>query len=879
MAEETKADGEQQAAASPPSTPREDGTASPAPTVSETKIVYHIGTQDMPYLVKVAKTVDKVTLLDFKNSLSRPLANTKFFFKTIDEDIGVVKEEIESDDSVLPSEKGRIVAWLVRNDPAPSEGSDKSSNGGSAPDLVKQVTSRQVKHYPSSASNRKRSSTSDLSSSGRKSDGDCLSLGSALSDDDARSRRSGRHRQSSRSGYRKCSSGTASDSGSSVDRRRRRQVRTSGHESEPGLSGTESMAETMSVMSSELDASSYFESDCSSRVSCSDVQSVRSARFRSRRKRKHLPRYESYSSVTESTVESLNILTVTLDMENVNFLGISIVGQSNDDGDGGIFVGSVMKGGAVDLDGRIGPGDMILQVNDVNFEELNNDSAVKVMRDIVKTPGPITITVAKCFDPTPVETLETINPRTDPVHPIDPSAWVKHTQAIQALYGSYTDGTMSSITSTSSGTSFTGSELPEADRPILPRNNKMLSADTPVDQVARIMAASNSGLEVRDRMWLKIVIPRSFIGSDVVEWLFTNIEGLKERRQARKYASSMLRAGHIRHTVNKITFSEQCYYIFSAEIIKDFPHLQVQSSKNGKNGNIKVAGSDRPVGPWTPLSYTIAGPRAMGMMTDSSSGGGANSERMHQYLRPYDSMSMSTLASLHRNAAAETSSLDSHVMAGHGHAHSPGGGHGTLEQHSPNGSVTSVDSSASTITSASRVAANQYRKIRRHFDAMSVSSSNNLSDKEKERLSRIASKLRRGSMSSLNTLSSAVPLSPASGMTAQQNGKQMVDTDMTSMSHSADVQSPHSKSPHSKSPHSKSPHPKSPSPLLTNRRNGKNVDNVSLAASDISPHQQQHQQQAGLQIQLPAHLAVSQQSFRQAMKQPHNQFYMDVMYI
>ncbi|XP_065198915.1 segment polarity protein dishevelled homolog DVL-3-like isoform X3 [Sycon ciliatum] len=825
MAEETKADGEQQAAASPPSTPREDGTASPAPTVSETKIVYHIGTQDMPYLVKVAKTVDKVTLLDFKNSLSRPLANTKFFFKTIDEDIGVVKEEIESDDSVLPSEKGRIVAWLVRNDPAPSEGSDKSSNGGSAPDLVKQVTSRQVKHYPSSASNsRKRSSTSDLSSSGRKSDGDCLSLGSALSDDDARSRRSGRHRQSSRSGYRKCSSGTASDSGSSVDRRRRRQVRTSGHESEPGLSGTESMAETMSVMSSELDASSYFESDCSSRVSCSDVQSVRSARFRSRRKRKHLPRYESYSSVTESTVESLNILTVTLDMENVNFLGISIVGQSNDDGDGGIFVGSVMKGGAVDLDGRIGPGDMILQVNDVNFEELNNDSAVKVMRDIVKTPGPITITVAKCFDPTPVETLETINPRTDPVHPIDPSAWVKHTQAIQALYGSYTDGTMSSITSTSSGTSFTGSELPEADRPILPRNNKMLSADTPVDQVARIMAASNSGLEVRDRMWLKIVIPRSFIGSDVVEWLFTNIEGLKERRQARKYASSMLRAGHIRHTVNKITFSEQCYYIFSAEIIKDFPHLQVQSSKNGKNGNIKVAGSDRPVGPWTPLSYTIAGPRAMGMMTDSSSGGGANSERMHQYLRPYDSI-------------------------------------------------------ASTITSASRVAANQYRKIRRHFDAMSVSSSNNLSDKEKERLSRIASKLRRGSMSSLNTLSSAVPLSPASGMTAQQNGKQMVDTDMTSMSHSADVQSPHSKSPHSKSPHSKSPHPKSPSPLLTNRRNGKNVDNVSLAASDISPHQQQHQQQAGLQIQLPAHLAVSQQSFRQAMKQPHNQFYMDVMYI
>ena len=35
-------------------------------------------------------------------------------------------------------------------------------------------------------------------------------------------------------------------------------------------------------------------------------------------------------------------------------------------GDGGIYVGSIMKGGAIALDGRIEPGDMILQVNDIN---------------------------------------------------------------------------------------------------------------------------------------------------------------------------------------------------------------------------------------------------------------------------------------------------------------------------------------------------------------------------------------------------------------------------------------------------------------------------------------------------------------------------------
>lgn len=90
---------------------------------------------------------------------------------------------------------------------------------------------------------------------------------------------------------------------------------------------------------------------------------------------------------------SLNIITVTLNMgknpkllaavvqshfialqlvwhdcpltEKYNFLGISIVGQSNERGDGGIYIGSIMKGGAVAADGRIEPGDMLLQVRDL----------------------------------------------------------------------------------------------------------------------------------------------------------------------------------------------------------------------------------------------------------------------------------------------------------------------------------------------------------------------------------------------------------------------------------------------------------------------------------------------------------------------------------
>lgn len=84
---------------------------------------------------------------------------------------------------------------------------------------------------------------------------------------------------------------------------------------------------------------------------------------------------------------SLNIVAVTLNMDTVNFLGISIVGQSNKAGDGGIYVGSIMKGGAVAQDGRIEPGDMILEVNGISFEEMSNDDAVRTLREQVHRPG------------------------------------------------------------------------------------------------------------------------------------------------------------------------------------------------------------------------------------------------------------------------------------------------------------------------------------------------------------------------------------------------------------------------------------------------------------------------------------------------------------
>uniref|UniRef100_A0A7N4PJ30 Dishevelled segment polarity protein 3 n=1 Tax=Sarcophilus harrisii TaxID=9305 RepID=A0A7N4PJ30_SARHA len=225
--------------------------------------------------------------------------------------------------------------------------------------------------------------------------------------------------------------------------------------------------------------------------------------------------------------------------EKYNFLGISIVGQSNERGDGGIYIGSIMKGGAVAADGRIEPGDMLLQVNDINFENMSNDDAVRVLREIVHKPGPITLTVAKCWDPSPRGCFTL--PRSEPIRPIDPAAWVSHTAAMTGTFPAYgMSPSLSTITSTSSSIA---SSIPDTER----LDDFHLSIHSDMATIVKAMASPESGLEVRDRMWLKITIPNAFIGSRVVPQREGFTDPVRKRPANRESAFPH---------VNKITFSE-----------------------------------------------------------------------------------------------------------------------------------------------------------------------------------------------------------------------------------------------------------------------------------------------------------------------------------
>lgn len=54
--------------------------------MEETKVIYHIDDENVPYLIKLPFSPEKVTLADLKNALSKP--SHKYFFKSMDDDFG-----------------------------------------------------------------------------------------------------------------------------------------------------------------------------------------------------------------------------------------------------------------------------------------------------------------------------------------------------------------------------------------------------------------------------------------------------------------------------------------------------------------------------------------------------------------------------------------------------------------------------------------------------------------------------------------------------------------------------------------------------------------------------------------------------------------------
>ncbi|KAL3316377.1 Segment polarity protein dishevelled DVL-2 [Cichlidogyrus casuarinus] len=555
----------------------------------ETKVIYHIDEEETPYLIKLNVPLEKVTLGDFKTALNKP--SFKYFVKSKDDDFGFVKEEITADEAILPCFKGKVVIWLVTAESdAATDDEHRSHHNGSTRDRT-------------SADSRPSSFHAAFKSS--------LTNGF-----NPKMHEKNEHEE------------TESDRIAPL-RNFKSFNKTGRHFGGIGRLIGSSTYDTTSMMSSDIDSTSFFDSEDESRLSTATGTTVSSiyGRLRNKRRKKlyQLSRASSFSSITDSTM-SLNIVSVTLSMDTVSFLGISIVGQSNRSigagggGDGGIYVGSIMKGGAVALDGRIEPGDMLLEVNGISFEDMSNDEAVRTLREQVQKPGPITLVVAKCWDtynksgnaigPGPSDSVSQMGgcdstvcggmesiigynsasnffnvPKQEPVRPIDPRAWVLHTNAILGAENMNHDcnssthsaakletmpmGASAAMLMAQAGNRYSNGTRPVVANSIISSHAE--SAPAPIEQLSihvdagiimQAMSHPESGLDVRDRLWLKITIPRAFIGSDLVDWLYRQVDGFADRKAAKKFASCLLKFGYIRHAVNKTKFSEQCYYVF-----------------------------------------------------------------------------------------------------------------------------------------------------------------------------------------------------------------------------------------------------------------------------------------------------------------------------
>lgn len=268
-----------------------------------------------------------------------------------------------------------------------------------------------------------------------------------------------------------------------------------------------------SFITTDIDSTSYFtETDDESCLNISRSSS------------------SSSSSDCQTDVTAVRCVTAHLVLTNENFLGLHIYANVNNGVDEGIYVDEVTENSVVALDGQIEPGDRIIQVNDINLEELSNDEAVRVLEAAVRRRGPLKLVVAK-FVETNNNKDEAIDGIVDPkeaIHPIDTAAWVAHAQAI--TMPSNSDEQLSQ------------------------------SEESNFRDIVEQMKMPDSGLEMKDREWLKIQIPRAFLGSHLVSWLERNVYGFKSQREAKKFAGRLLQEGHIRDPISKKPFSSRSYY-------------------------------------------------------------------------------------------------------------------------------------------------------------------------------------------------------------------------------------------------------------------------------------------------------------------------------
>lgn len=464
----------------------------------ETKVCVIVDSKT-PVVFKIPLPPSRITLADLKQAFPAiDQPNYKYFFKSNDSEFGIVKEGIQDDDSKLPTYRDRVVAWIV----TPGRVSDE-------------LTSKTKSETDTCNLTYSNTSYDDGSSSLMTTDIDSTSY---FTDDDSVS----------------CSNYSETTCETFISQRRNRHYKNG--EKSPSHHCRDHQLNSPYHYNGHHDRARNFEVSSSSPTSSS----------------------ASYSDAT-----AVHCLTVHLILTKENFLGLHVYAKATNGVEEGIYVEEVSENSAVALDGRIESGDKLIQVNDYNLEELSNEEAVRVLKEAVIKRGPLKLVVAKFVENNKDDRLEGIVSPREAIHPIDTAAWVAHAQAITIL------NNQEQANSATSSPSF-GSNAQDTDciRPAsagIARLNSGLRLSrgiTDIKEIIQHMKMADVGLEIKDREWLRITIPKAFLGSNLVNWLRRNVYGFNNNRDAEKFASRMLKDGYIRDPISKKSFSSKSYYTF-----------------------------------------------------------------------------------------------------------------------------------------------------------------------------------------------------------------------------------------------------------------------------------------------------------------------------
>ena len=466
----------------------------------ETKVCVIVDSRT-PVIIKVPVPSTRITLADLKLALpaiDRP--NYKYFFKSNDSEFGIVKEEIQEDDCQLPTYRNRVVAWIV----TPGNFNDElASKMKSETSDTCNLTYSAISYEDGTSSMM----TTDLESTSYFTETDddsvsCSNYSETTCDTLISQRRNHRYKPSGRSPP------------GNINNRRHSPYRKTGHSDRLGNLNNISSSSSSSASST------------------------------------------SYSDAT-----AVHCVTAHLVLTNENFLGLHIYANAVNGVDEGIYVDGVTENSAVAIDGRIEPGDKLIQVNEVNLEELTNEEAVRVLKDAVIKRGPLKLVVAKFIETNKNDPIHGLR---GAVHPIDTAAWVAHAQAITMpnLNHEHANSATSSPSFGSNAQDIDCIRPASAGMGRLGSGLRLNRCMTDLKDIIHHMKMPEIGIEIKDRDWLKIHIPKAFLGSDLIAWLERNVYGFSNEREAKKFASRMLKEGYIRDPIAKKSFSSKSYYTF-----------------------------------------------------------------------------------------------------------------------------------------------------------------------------------------------------------------------------------------------------------------------------------------------------------------------------